>query len=78
MMFAFTEPLPLQASLKLEGDSTSVADMPLWDTAFARPTIFKVCADDEFIYGLQLTLTVLKPTWEIAEREVYNPLFLQE
>ena len=32
-----------------EGDIQTVSRMPLWNAAFARPSQFEVCSDDEFI-----------------------------
>ena len=46
---------------KLEGDLNNVTMMSFWDASFARPSIIKVCADEQYVYGLQLTLKTYKP-----------------
>ena len=63
MEFAFSDGQEHESST-MAGDMFKIASMTSWDAAFSRPTILKVCADDEFVYGLKLTLMVYKPVWE--------------
>ena len=42
----------LKEKIRVEGDLVKVGMMPVWDLAFARPSILKVCANDEYILGL--------------------------
>ena len=48
---------------KVQGDLNKVAMMSFWDASFARPYIFKICADADFVYGLQLTLRTYEPDY---------------
>ena len=40
----------------LEGDIDRIANAPVWQVAFYRPKQVLVCADENYVHGLQLTI----------------------
>ncbi len=44
------------------GDLNQIAQMPLKETAFSRPSYVMVCADNEYIHGIQIGLKQHKVT----------------
>mmetsp|Transcript_30687 Transcript_30687/g.37977 ORF Transcript_30687/g.37977 Transcript_30687/m.37977 type:complete len:90 (-) Transcript_30687:792-1061(-) len=55
-MYGFTRDSSAMDWAELEGDLANVASMSLMKLAYSRPSKIAVCADDEYIHGIQFTL----------------------